>query len=82
MADFYLYSTSACHLCETAKEILAPLLIQHGLQMDVIDISTDDQLIDKYGIRIPVLHCPGVENDLGWPFSLDDVQSWIASVGL
>lgn len=66
--DFELLGTGACHLCEQAEELL---LAARGAGFDfafsVRDISEDEALFQRYGLRIPVLRAPsGAELD--WPF--------------
>ncbi len=76
-ADFILYGTTACHLCEMAESILCALAEERAdFRFTKIDISDTDELMDRYGIRIPVLRHPyGAE--LGWPFSPEDVVSFL-----
>ncbi len=70
-----LYGTRHCHLCEDAEAILNAL----HLPFQTIDISDDDGLIDRYGIRIPVLKHDKTE--IGWPFTISDVQALITNKG-
>ena len=69
--ELILYHTSGCHLCEKARDLLWPLL-SSGLQLTEIDIGDSDSLIERYGIRIPVVVYQGQE--LGWPFDLVSLQ--------
>ena len=50
-----MYSTSACSLCEEMLDALLihPLMI--GVNLTVVDIATDDNLVDQFGQVIPVL---------------------------
>ena len=64
-----LYSTSACHLCETAHGIIAPLLEALSIGLEEVDISDSETLMARYGIRIPVLKFADQQEELGWPFS-------------
>jgi len=59
-----LYSTTCCHLCEEAEAILREV----GIEADYVDIADDDELLEKYGIRIPVLKRVDTGAELGWPF--------------
>lgn len=68
MKTVYLYSTSGCHLCEIAWDILAPLISYLPLRLEEIDIAESDALIERYGVRIPVLKFSDHEEELGWPF--------------
>jgi glutaredoxin len=62
--DIKLYGTTCCHLCEEAESILREIRID----ADYVDIADDDELLDKYGIRIPVLKRLDTGAELGWPF--------------
>lgn len=63
-----LYGTSGCHLCEHADALLHDLQRQgHALRWAYTDISGDDALFARYGLRIPVLRLSSGE-ELDWPF--------------
>lgn len=70
----YLYSTAGCHLCDLAKAVLWPMLAKHQFRLVEIDIADDDDLIARYGVRIPVLGAPITERELNWPFSVNDID--------
>lgn len=76
----YLYSTVGCHLCEQAKVILWPLIAQYQFQLLEIDIATSDELIEQYGIRIPVLAADNRLDELNWPFKAEDVNDFFAGI--
>ena len=74
---FHLYSTEGCHLCEHALEIL---IHEVGISLDhvsVIDIAEDDDLVDRFGIYIPVLERMGTEDRLYWPFTADEARDFV-----
>jgi hypothetical protein len=79
-SSLYLYSTAGCHLCEQAEALLQPLLHAGLIQLQVVDISHDEELVRRYGIRIPVLACG--EQELGWPFDQAQVWSWWSQASL
>lgn len=68
MLTVILYTTSGCHLCDMAEEIINPVIATNDLTLEKIDIADTDQLIDQYGTRIPVVAVKGLSSDLGWPF--------------
>lgn len=73
-----LYGTSACHLCELAEALLHQAQ-GAGLLADFIkvDISDSDELMSRYGVRIPVLkRRDGAE--LGWPFAAPELAAFLA----
>ena len=59
-----LYGAGYCHLCDQAEAILKSA----GITVAYIDISEDDMLFEKYGMRIPVLRRMDCDTELGWPF--------------
>ena len=75
-----LYSTVGCHLCELAKQVLLPLVIQYQFRLVEVDIANDDVLVSRYGVRIPVLGSPASERELNWPFSVKDADIFFAEL--
>jgi hypothetical protein len=78
MKKFILYSTEHCHLCEIAESLLASVLDSALHQVDVEDISIDDLLVARYGIRIPVLVDLKSKSELQWPFDAQLLAKFIA----
>lgn len=70
-----LYLTSACHLCEQAEALLQAL----SIRVETVEIADDEQLLARYGVRIPVLHDVHTDRELDWPFDLARVQHWVAA---
>ncbi|MFO6422143.1 glutaredoxin family protein [Motilimonas sp. KMU-193] len=66
-----LYSADGCHLCELAQQTL----LQLGVEYQLVDIALDEQLVEQYGVRIPVLAFDGKE--LGWPFDSQAVSKFL-----
>jgi hypothetical protein len=73
MTQLVLYTTSHCHLCEQALELLIILKEQYAINWITKEISDDDDLIEKYGIRIPVIQRIDNQSELNWPFSENDI---------
>lgn len=82
MKPVYLYSTPGCHLCEMAREIVSPLLNNYSLCLDEVDIAESDELIERYGVRIPVLKSPHHIDELGWPFDSTQVVHFLARISV
>jgi Glutaredoxin-like domain (DUF836) len=74
-----LYHTQGCHLCEIALELVAPLAAERGWLCELSEISTDDALMSRYGLRIPVLRDPACGRELDWPFSGEAVIGFFES---
>lgn len=77
MSSILLYTTVGCHLCEAAKTVLWPLLTEFGLRLEEVDIADSDELIERYGIRIPVIAFEQSVKELAWPFSAEQARSFI-----
>jgi hypothetical protein len=76
----YLYSTLGCHLCEEAKLVLWPLLLQYQFRLVEVDIAEHDDLIESYGTRIPVLGAANYSQELNWPFDAQAVDVFFAGI--
>ena len=74
--EIKLYGTGFCHLCDGAAAILRGL----GIDADYIDIANgDDELLESYGMRIPVLKRMDTGAELGWPFDTTAVLRFLNS---
>jgi glutaredoxin len=51
-----LYSKAGCHLCDEAKEAIAPLLREFRATLREIDIEGDTTLMERFGCEIPVIY--------------------------
>lgn len=84
MNTLLLYTTLGCHLCEQAEQLLQPVLLHINaslgargmapLQLLPVEISESAELVDTYGVRIPVIRLQDSEAELGWPF--DQAQAF------
>ncbi|PCI61341.1 MAG: thioredoxin family protein [Methylophilaceae bacterium] len=66
-----LYTTSNCHLCEQAVELLTQAKLTK--QLVLVEIVDDALLLAMYGTRIPVLQRTDTTSELDWPFSVDTI---------
>ena len=69
-----LYSTQDCHLCEQAADLLKQVTAKFDLEH--VDIAGSESLVEKYGIRIPVIRNESGK-ELGWPFDLGTLENFI-----
>ena len=70
---YILYGTEFCHLCDEAEAVLREI----GIAADYIDIADDDEFLEKYGTRIPVLQRMDTGAELGWPFDAANVLEFM-----
>jgi glutaredoxin len=52
-----LYGRPGCHLCDEARTVLERI----GHPFEEVDIETDDELLARYLVRIPVIALDGTE---------------------
>ena len=79
-AQYTLFGTSACHLCEVAEAMLASLCVANpAIGFEKVDISESEALFRRYGLLIPVLHLPASGAELLWPFSLADARRLVSA---
>ena len=60
-------------MCENAEEILAVLRKRYMFALEVIDIAVEAELVEKYGLSIPVLLNTENQRKLCWPFDADEI---------
>jgi thiol-disulfide isomerase/thioredoxin len=68
MIKIVFYTTLGCHLCEEAEQQLKHLVTVNAVDVEAVDISSSEDLVALYGIRIPVLKNMESEQELDWPF--------------
>ena len=71
-----LFGTLGCHLCEVAEKTLMEL-VEHGLLVELVDISEREEWVEDYGLRIPVLRRVDTGAELDWPFDEDQVVAFL-----
>lgn len=72
-----LYGTAGCHLCEEAESRLQAVIGGREIAVAHVDIADDDQLLEQYGWKIPVLAKSGSDAVLCWPFDMVAIQAFI-----
>ena len=77
-----IYYTAACHLCEEADALVNAYFAANGMAPDSltrVEIADDLDLLDRYGVFIPVLKAEATGRELNWPFGLDDIEHLLAN---
>lgn len=59
MRQLTLYSKPGCHLCDVMKAVIDAVGARVPLALEVVDITTDPALLERYGVEIPVLLIDG-----------------------
>jgi hypothetical protein len=70
-----LYKRDGCHLCDDARALLDEIVGTDGYAR--VDIDTDDDLVVRYGFRIPVIALDGVDR-LEAPITDPDLRALLA----
>ena len=74
MRKLTLYTTVGCHLCEHAERLLELA----DLSYTSVDIEDDLTLIERYGVRIPVVK-DNLGRELRWPFDSSMLNRFVSS---
>lgn len=70
-----LYTTGGCHLCERAQTLVRRCA---NTSVELVEIADDAELLERYGIRIPVLRRSDTGQELDWPFDEEAIDRWLA----
>ena len=73
-----LYERGDCHLCEEARRVLDALIGPDRYER--VDIDARDELVVRYGFRVPVVAVDGVDR-LEAPLTEDDLRSLVVRLG-
>ena len=74
--ELLFYTTSQCHLCELAEALLVTPMPE-PIPVDVVDIAQSEELVERYGTRIPVLRRNDTGEELNWPFTRDELLTFL-----
>jgi glutaredoxin len=59
-----VYSRKNCHLCDVALETLESVEAELDFEIEKICIEGNEELTNKYGEEVPVIHIDGVHHDM------------------
>ena len=76
LPECQLFGTLGCHLCDIAEAEIMPL-VEHGLLVELVDITDPQDLTDVYGLRIPVLRRTDTGAELDWPFDTEQLVAFL-----
>jgi hypothetical protein len=77
MTRIILYERDGCHLCDETRVLLDQMAGPD--RYDRVDIETSDDLLARYGHRIPVLAIDGVDR-LEAPITGPDLRGLLAEL--
>jgi Glutaredoxin-like domain (DUF836) len=73
--NLILYERANCHLCDEARLLLDELVGPDAYER--IDVDSSDELVVRYGFRVPVLALDGVDR-LEAPITGPDLRALLA----
>lgn len=76
-----LLGTEGCHLCDEAQALCMRLQGTLNCDLFVEDIALSAELVERYGLIIPVLLHEESQAELRWPFSLVELEAWSKAQG-
>ncbi|MGM0952230.1 MAG: glutaredoxin family protein [Pseudomonadota bacterium] len=75
--ELVFYTTDQCHLCELAEALLVHTPMPEPVPVEAVDIAQSEALVERYGTRIPVLRRNDTGAELDWPFTSDQLQTFL-----
>lgn len=75
--ELLFYTTPQCHLCELAEALLVSTPMPAPIPVDVVDIAQSGELVERFGTRIPVLRRSDTGQELDWPFTRDQLLTFL-----
>jgi hypothetical protein len=73
-----LYERDGCHLCDEVRVLLDEMMGSGGYAR--VDIEADDDLVLRYGFRVPVIGVDGVDR-LEAPIAATDLRALLSDMG-
>lgn len=58
-----LYTRPGCHLCDDARAVVQAVCADLGESFEEVDITTDDELEDRFTDDVPVTFVDGRQHD-------------------
>jgi hypothetical protein len=73
-----LYGTDFCQLCDEALALIEDTLAEAAYELEIVDISSSDELMAQYAYSIPVLRrMDNEQRELSWPFSASQIREFV-----
>ena len=63
------YTKEECHLCETALGIIMQVAESINFELNILDISQDDNLLMRFGNEIPVVE---IDGDIAFKYRVNE----------
>ncbi|WP_415905531.1 glutaredoxin family protein [Neptuniibacter sp. QD48_55] len=80
MRELELMGTVGCHLCDVAEQLIASSVDMQKYAIYQVDIADDDDLVERYGVKIPVLLDLESKEELEWPFDQSQLLEFLQRI--
>ncbi|MBT1449686.1 glutaredoxin family protein [Glaciecola sp. XM2] len=74
--ELILYTGPHCELCDHALDVIAQLP-DNAVNVKSVNIRNSTELYHLYGARIPVIKRVDSSAELGWPFDLEALETFL-----
>lgn len=74
----HFFTGPHCELCDIADEILSQSQYYASLDIQKHNIRENTQHYHLYAVRIPVIKRDDTQAELGWPFTLQELEHFLA----
>lgn len=81
MRELELMGTLGCHLCDVAEQLIVGTVNMKEYAIYQVDIADEDELVEKYGVKIPVLRDLESGQELDWPFDQETLHQFLRALG-
>ncbi len=71
-----LFTGPQCHLCDLAVDVINSL-DGSTLTVEKVNIRDNTEYYHLYAVRIPVLRREDTQQELGWPFDKQQLETFI-----
>lgn len=76
--NYLLLATAGCHLCELAEQLISECRFTgESFNIELIDIAEQTQWQQGFATKIPVLLHQESQHYINWPFTQDDILTFI-----
>ncbi len=73
----YFYTGPQCSLCDLADRELQQTSMFSSLSVEKVNVRNSTEHYHLYGARIPVLKRVDNNNEIGWPFTVADLEEFL-----
>lgn len=77
MPEFYLLTKDHCPLCIQAIQVIHAQSLEDPIRLHLVDIAENPELLDEYGLLVPVLIRARDDAEMKWPFDATKLKEFL-----